>query len=79
MVDPCTDVAQVRPQATQMIDEYEKTQLPVIQHFLKKVTESGRTHLDFVPILAKYNLKPAAETGTSPTTVAPLSGLPLEK
>ena len=34
--------------------------------FVKKVAEYGRTHPDYMPILAKYGLKPGAATGAPP-------------
>jgi hypothetical protein len=63
-----------RPQATQMIAAYQKAEAPAMQEFVKKITDFGRTHPDFAPIMTKYNLKPAAATGAPPTTVpAPAS------
>lgn len=65
------DLAAIRPQASQMIAEYQKVSAPLMNDFVKKVTEYGKTHPDFAPILAKYNLKPAASasaTTTSPAT-----------
>ena len=61
------DLAGIRPQAAQMIAEYQKQSGPMTD-FIKKITEYGRTHPDFAPILAKYNLKPAGATGALPAT-----------
>ena len=62
------DLAAIRPQAAQMIGEYQKVSGPLMTDFVKKITEYGRTHPDFAPILTKYNLKPAGSTGAPPTT-----------
>ncbi len=64
------DLAGIRPQASQMIAEYQKVSGPLMNDFLKKITEYGRTHPDFAPILAKYGLKPAAATNLPPATPA---------
>jgi hypothetical protein len=50
-----------------MFADYQKMSGPYTD-FLKKVTEYGRTHPDFVPILAKYNLKPAGATSAPAAT-----------
>lgn len=63
------DLAGVRPQAAQMIADYQKVTGPLMTDFVKKLTEYGRTHPDFAPVLAKYNIKPAGSTGAAP--VAP--------
>jgi len=63
------DLAAIRPQASQMIAEYQKVSAPLMNDFVKKVTEYGKTHPDFAPILTKYNLKPA--TSASATTTSP--------
>jgi hypothetical protein len=73
------ELAGYRPQATQMIADYQKNSVPVMGDFLKKVTEFGRTHPDFVPVLAKYNIKPAAATSAPPTTAAPPPATPPKK
>ena len=36
--------------------------------FVNKITDYGRTHADFAPILAKYNLRPAGATGAPAAT-----------
>ena len=55
-----------RPQAAQVIAEYQKVSGPLMTDFVKKIAEYGRTHPDFAPILTKYNLKPAGATGAPP-------------
>jgi len=61
------DLVGIRQQAAQMFADYQKMSGPYTD-FLKKVTEYGRTHPDFVPILAKYNLKPAGATSAPAAT-----------
>jgi hypothetical protein len=70
-----------RPQATQIIADYQKVSVPVMTDFLKRITDFGRTHPDFAPILAKYNIKPtAASTGPAPATGAvPPAAAPQKK
>ena len=65
------DLAGIRPQAAQMIAEYQKVSAPLMTVFVKKITEYGRTHPDFAPVLAKYGLKPAGTTAEVPATAAP--------
>jgi hypothetical protein len=60
------DLAAIRPQAAQMFADYQRVSFPQINDFVKKVTDFGRTHADFVPILAKYGLKAAEPTGSVP-------------
>lgn len=65
------DLASIRPQATQMISEYGQKSGPLMDDFVNKITEYGRTHPDFAPILAKYNIKPIAATGAPAAAPAP--------
>src|ERR1035441_1570834 len=65
------ELKDIRPQATQLIADYQKTSAPAMSDFLKKVTEYGRTHPDFAPVLAKYGLKPAGVTGAVPAITTP--------
>jgi hypothetical protein len=65
------ELTNFRPQATQVIADYQKVSVPVMTEFLKKITDFGRTHPDFMPILAKYNIKPTAGTGTAPPSAVP--------
>jgi hypothetical protein len=64
------DLAGVRPQATQMIAEYNRVNAPLMQDFLKKITDYGKTHPDFAPILTKYGVRATAITGAPPATAA---------
>jgi hypothetical protein len=62
------DLAGIRPQAGQMIREYQEKSGPLMTDFVKKITEYGRTHPDFAPILTKYNIRTAGSTGAPPVT-----------
>jgi hypothetical protein len=66
------DLAAIRPQAAQMIAEYQQKSGPLMGDFIKKITEYGRSHPDFGPVLAKYGIKPAAATGAAPAAPTPL-------
>ena len=72
------ELAVMRPQAAQMFADYQKSG-PLMTDFVNKITEYGRTHPDFTPILAKYGLnKPATAAGTptgSPTAPLPTTAL----
>ena len=57
------DLAAIRPQAAQMIAEYQQKSGPLMGDFIKKVTDYGRSHPDFGPVLAKYGIKPSAGAG----------------
>jgi hypothetical protein len=63
------DLEAVKPQAAQMIAEYQKSS-PLMENFVKKITEYGRTHADFAPIMAKYGLKPTTPTNSPPAMPA---------
>lgn len=63
------DLAVMRPQAAQMNVEYQRAS-GSFDSFISKITEYGRTHPDFTPILVKYGLKPTTPTGT-PTAGSP--------
>jgi hypothetical protein len=59
------DLSAIRPQATAMVAEYEKTTGPAMDEFVKKITEYGKTHADFAPIMNKYQLNKTPATGAS--------------
>ena len=65
------DLDGIRPQAAQMIADYQRVSAPLMTDFVKKITEYGRTHPDFAPVLAKYGFKPGGATGTAPATTPP--------
>jgi hypothetical protein len=64
------DLAAVRPQASQMITDYTKVRGPAMGEFVNKLAEYARSHADFVPILAKYNIRPAG-VSNAPAAAAP--------
>jgi len=71
------EVAAIRPQVAQMAGIYQRDEAAWMQDIVKKFTEYGRTHPDFMPLLAKYNLKPTAATGAPPVTASsPLAAPP---
>jgi hypothetical protein len=61
------DLAAIRPQAAQMIAEYQQKSGPLMSDFVKKIGDYGRAHPDFTPVLAKYGLMPRGSTNTPPT------------
>jgi hypothetical protein len=61
------DLAAIRPQAAQMIGEYQKVSGPMMSDFVKKISDYGRNHPDFTPVLAKYGIKPAGTTSAPQT------------
>ena len=65
------DLAAIRPQAAQMIAEYQKVSAPLMNDFVKKITEYGRTHPDFAPVLAKYGIRLTNAPPASPAAIAP--------
>jgi hypothetical protein len=74
------ELAIIRPQVAQMVGVYQKDEAPWMQDILKKFGDYGRTHPDYMPILAKYNIRPAASTSAAPaTTAAPPSAAPQKK
>jgi len=63
------DVKAIRPQATQIIEAFQKQQ-PVIKKFVAQLAAYGKTHPDFEPIMKKYDLSGATNPATpaAPTT-----------
>jgi len=60
------DLDGIRPQAMQVINDYQTNSGPTMDNFIKQITEYGRTHPDFAPIMSKYGLKPATVPGSGP-------------
>jgi cytoskeletal protein RodZ len=67
-----TDLDAVRPQATQLITDYNRSAVAV-QDFIKKLADFGRSHPDFAPIAAKYHL---IEMTSKPGSAPPASAVP---
>jgi hypothetical protein len=72
------ELANMRPQVQRMVEVYQKDEFPWMQDILKKFTEYGRTHPDYMPILAKYNVKPNAP-GAPSTSATPPGAAPNKK
>ena len=70
------EIDAIRPQVAQMVGIYQRDEAPWMQDILKKFTDYGRTHPDFAPVLAKYNIKQSAATGAPPVTAASPAALP---
>ncbi len=73
------DLKESSPQAAQMIAHYNRVDAPMLQDFLKRLTEFGRSHPDFVPILNKYQISftPAPSTTAAPgAATAPVTAAP---
>jgi|SRR6266853_6273243 len=73
-----TDLDMLRPQAAQIISDYNRVSAPAMQEFVRKLADYSKSHPDFAPIAAKYHLsdsvaKPGA--GALPATIAPTSGV----
>ena len=59
----------LRPQATNIIGQYQKTTGPATDEFLKKLAIYGTKHPDFAPIVNKYGLEKAlTNTASTPAT-----------
>lgn len=65
------ELTNMRPQVERMVNIYQKDEFPWMQDILKKFTEYGRTHPDYMPILAKYNIKPNAPGATPASATLP--------
>lgn len=66
------ELANFSAQANNYIAQYEHGPGPAQQVFVNKLTEFGRSHSDFLPILARYGLKPSATSaGAVPATSPP--------
>jgi hypothetical protein len=71
------DLNNYRPFAANVITSYQKGDGAAVEAFVRNVAEYGRTHPDFAPILAKYNIRPGtfnppvSGPATSSPTAAP--------
>jgi hypothetical protein len=61
------ELGAIRPQAQQIIADYQAGSGRAMDEFVKKIAEYGQAHPDFAPILVKYGIKP-----TPPAAAAPL-------
>lgn len=64
------EVATIEPQVTQLVADYQRVTVPLVNTFLKQLSDYAQTHPDFRPVLAKYNIQ-GAPTGAVPAAVVP--------
>ena len=64
------EVKAIRPQATQIIEAYQKQQ-PAIKKFVAQLAEYGKSHADFEPIMKKYGLNNLTATDATATPKIP--------
>ncbi len=69
----------IRPQVAQMVTIYQKDEAPWMQDILKKLTDYGRSHPDYMPVLSKYNVKPSAAPAAAPTSAPSAAPAPQKK
>ena len=67
------DLELLKPPAAQIIQSFKQEKL-IMDDFVAKLSEFGKTHPDFAPILNKYKIQPVAATGVTsapPAVIAP--------
>jgi len=67
------DLEVLKPPAAQIIQSFKQEKV-IMDDFVAKLAEFGKTHPDFAPILNKYKIQPAAPQGSTsapPATVIP--------
>jgi hypothetical protein len=67
------DLAALRPTAAQVIQNYRQ-EAPMLDAFVAKLAEYGRTHPDFAPVAQKYQLQ---NYTNAPAATAPKPGTPV--
>jgi hypothetical protein len=76
------DLETLKAPAAQLIQAFKQEKL-LMDDFVAKLSEFGKTHPDFAPILNKYKIQPAAAssiTSAPPAVVAPpVSPAPTQK
>ena len=73
------ELTAIRPQVAQMVGVYQKDEAPWMQDILKKFSDYGLKHPDYMPILAKYHIKPGAATGAPPAAATSPAPAPQKK
>lgn len=70
------DLDTIRPQVAAVMTQYQKSVGPVMDEFIRKVTDYGHTHPDFAPIMTKYGLGQKPAPGATPAlpTASPMPG-----
>jgi hypothetical protein len=65
----------IEPQVMQLTADFQRVTVPLVRNFLGQLNEYAKTHPDFQPIMAKYNIQPipsnAAPTAAQPAKAAP--------
>src|SRR5438093_842517 len=67
------DLAAFRPMAAQVIGQYNnnRERNARMDGFVSRLTDYGRTHTNFAPILMKYGINPAAPSAAPAASAAP--------
>lgn len=79
MVFTRKDLDVVRPQVTQLVEGYSKSEEPQIRSFVNNLVAFGKTHPDFNPILAKYKIVPDNRAAAAPAPAAAVPAPPARK
>ena len=66
------ELAERGPQMERLALEYQKG-VPFMNNVVSRLTDYGRTHPDYVPVLAKYGFKPAGATNSAPANPSALA------
>ena len=73
------ELESIRPEATKVTDASAKED-PVIKTFMTKLTDYGKTHPDFAPLIARYRMQDTSSvpaTAVSPASAASPVSRPL--
>jgi hypothetical protein len=65
-----------RPQLQATIAQYQAGGQHSIDQFVANLMEFGRTHPDFIPVLSKHGIKPAAVPPSAPSAPAAPASTP---
>jgi len=72
MISARKDVAVLRPRVAEMVAAYQRNEEPFIKGFLNSLVGFSKTHPDFQPILARYNVLPTPAAVSSAPRVPPV-------
>ena len=72
------DLEGFRAQATNVIAAAQKSG-PMVDDFIRKLNDFGKTHSDFGAVLARYGIKSQPTTNIPPTTLTPPAKAPVKK
>lgn len=78
------DLANVKPQVSQMVAEYNKVSAPAISNFAFRLADFAKKNPDFMPVVVKYGLSstgvpPAKATAPIPASAATSAPMPALK